>query len=187
MNFPNHFLPALAPLVLAAAACSPEVEEPVEEPTATAAPASATPAITPSTDTSQTTGGDGSAIVLTALTEADYTANPLEGELACSFAESQGSAPLLVARGFADNENGRAQGLAGIAGEADRLMASAPGGFDAMIAGAHFGGRGMTYTVSLTGAAATGGGESPAKPALLLLQRADGAERTIPGTWTCGP
>ena len=189
MTHPKYALLALSPLALAMSACSSETAAPVEEPAEPAA-VSSSPAPTPSatvTTQSPTTGGDGSEIVLTALTEADYAANPLEGELGCSFASNQGGETLLAARGFVDDASGRAQGLASIGGYAERLMASAPGGFDAMIAGARFGGRGMTYTVTLTDEKPASGGESPPNPANLLLQRGDGAERTIPGTWTCGP
>jgi hypothetical protein len=189
MTIPKHILTILAPFALGMTACSPEAALPAEEPAAPAAAISA-PASAPSavvSAQSPTSGGDGSAIVLTALTEADYAANPLQGELGCSFAATRGGAPLLAARGFVDDASGRAQGLARVGDYAERLVGTAPGGFDAMIAGARFGGRGMNYTINLTGEAPASRGESPANPATLLLQRADGAERTIPGTWTCGP
>jgi len=187
MDLFTRLLPPLAPLALALAGCSPEAEEPAQQQVqapAPTAPASPTPSATPDTGT---LGGDGSQIQLAELTEADFAANPLEGELGCSFLASEGAAPILAAKGFVADETGRAQALARIGSSVERSMASVPGGFDGIISGARFGGRGMTYTVTLDESQQTPSGESPALPARLLLQRADGAERTIAGTWTCGP
>ena len=55
-----------------------------------------------------------------------------------------------------------------------------------MVKGATFSGQGKTITIALTGKA-IGDGESPAYPATLTYDRADGARRVIEGTWTCGP
>ena len=184
MNQYTRILPALLPVALALSACS---QQPADQQPSAAPPPTAATSEAVNEAALSTRGGDGSEIMLTELTEQDFAANPLEGELACSFGENPSSAPLLVARGFADDSAGRAQGLARIGDYPQRLMAMAPGGFDAMIVGARFGGQGMTYTITLDRSEVTGGGESPSNPARLLLQRADGAERTIPGTWTCGP
>jgi hypothetical protein len=187
MNYHSRVLPILVAFALGVSACSSEAPPAAEQPAAagsTAAVASPPPSVATQAPTK---GGDGSPISLTGLTEADFSANPLEGELTCSFAADANAAPLLVARGFADDEAGRAQALARIGSEPQRLMALAPGGFDAMIVGGRFGGPGMTYTITLDRSEVTPGGESPANPARMLLQRADGAERTFAGTWTCGP
>jgi hypothetical protein len=196
MTYSHRLTPLLATFALGIAACSPADDPAPQEQNAVASASGEMPAVpgtapnavaTTGPAESPTTGGDGSPIVLTALTEQDFTDNPLDGELGCSFGPDASAPPLLVARGFADDGEGRAQGLAKIGDYPERLMNTAPGGYDAMIEGGRFGGRGMTFTVTLTGGAATTGGESPANPAELLLQRADGAERTIVGVWTCGP
>jgi hypothetical protein len=151
------------------------------------APAPATPAPSASASSSpvpaegETVGGDGSEIRLLPLTEADLTATPLQGELACSFAT--GRDPLLLAKGDVKSKE-RSQGLVKIGDYAERV--GAPGGYDAMLRGGSFGGRGTTVKIAVTGPA-TGGGESPGRPATLTFLRGDGASRTIRGTWTCGP
>jgi len=128
-----------------------------------------------------TEGGDGSQIVLSALTGADMNGAKLEGELACSF--SGGDATLLLARGNVGSAE-RAQALVKVANSVERI--SAPGGYDAMIKGVRFAGQGKTITITVTGKALDGG-ESPASPATLTYDRADGARRTLIGDWTCGP
>ncbi|MDQ3246794.1 MAG: hypothetical protein M3Q52_07905 [Pseudomonadota bacterium] len=64
---------------------------------------------------------------------------------------------------------------------------SAPGGFDSMLKGATFAGKGKTIRVELTSEKPVGGGESPPVQANLIYLRADGASRTVNGLWTCGP
>ena len=128
-----------------------------------------------------TQGGDGSEIDLNALTSADMGDAKLEGELACSF--SGGGATLLLARGNVGSPE-RSQGVVKIASSVERI--SAPGGYDAMIKGVRFAGQGKTITIKVTGKA-EGRGESPAYPATLTYDRADGARRTLIGDWTCGP
>ena len=183
----SHTLPAFAALALVLPGCTSEESPPSVAPTEAPTAAVAPPAPSARATVPPTKGGDGSEITLVPLTDQDFAANPLEGELACSFATSESAAPILVARGFADDEAGRSQALARIGDYPQRLMAMAPGGFDAMIVGGRFGGPGMTYTITLDRSEGSPGGESPANPARMLLQRADGAERTFPGTWTCGP
>lgn len=130
---------------------------------------------------SPTVGGDGSAIQLSPLAAADLAAEPLQGELGCSFAAAAG--PLLVAKGNVASKDA-AQGVVKVGDYVERV--AAPGGFDGMLKGAVFNGAGKTIRIALTGPA-TGGGESPPRPATLTYQRADGASRTIPGQWECGP
>lgn len=128
-----------------------------------------------------TQGGDGSQIILNALSAADMDSAKLGGELACSF--SGGDATLLLARGNVGSSE-RSQGVVKVASSVEPI--SAPGGYDAMIKGVRFAGQGKTVTIAVTGKA-QGGGESPAYPATLTYDRADGARRTLIGDWTCGP
>lgn len=129
-----------------------------------------------------TIGGDGSQIVLSALAEKDIADAGLRGELACGFSNAEGQS-LLLAKG--DVKSGDpANGLVKIAGYPEPLRA--PGGFDGMVKGATFTGKGTTIRIAVTGPA-TGGGESPPSPATLTFDRADGAKRVFTGIWTCGP
>lgn len=131
-----------------------------------------------------TRGGDGSAIVLAPLTGPELEAAGLAGELACSFSTGEaGRAPLLFARGDVASRE-PARGVVKVGDEVE--MVAAPGGFDAMLRGTRFSGAGKTIGITLTGAA-SGGGESPPRPASLAYLRADGAERTWTGWWQCGP
>lgn len=129
-------------------------------------------------------GGDGSAIVLTPLSAPEIDAASLAGELACSFSAGEaGAAPLLLAKG--DVASGEpARGVVKVGDYVEPV--AAPGGFDAMLRGARFSGAGKTIDIELTGAA-SGGGESPARPANLVYHRADGAKRNWGGWWQCGP
>lgn len=129
-----------------------------------------------------TAGGDGSQIVLSALTETDLAAATLSGELACSFTAGDGAA-LLVARGNVRSKE-PAQGVIKLIDYAEPVWAE--GGFDAMVRGATFSGKGKTITIAPTGDA-IGGGESPPRPASLTFERADGARRVVAGRWNCGP
>jgi hypothetical protein len=142
-----------------------------------------TPAATPppAPAAGQTVGGDGSQIQLSELTLADMQANATQGELGCAF--NADGALLLTANGFVASKDA-AQGLVKVTGYIERI--AAPGGFDGLVNGATFTGQGKTIVIKVTGPA-TGGGESPASPATLTYQRADGASRVFVGTWTCGP
>lgn len=144
----------------------------------TAGEDTATPSASPQ---GATVGGDGSEIKLDGLTEPDLKSAALTGELACSF-QAQDNSTILYAMGIVGSKE-PAQGVVKVAGEVERL--GAPGGFNGMIKGALFTGRGKTVVVAITGAAM--GGESPALPATLTYQRADGASRSIDGIWQCGP
>lgn len=180
--------------LVALAACSPKTED---QPTAPPVPDEVrTPAVAPAvpapvtaapadgaTPDGPTVGGDGSRIQLSPLLRGDFESNTLKGELSCSFSSGGGSDPLLFATGFVGG-NEPAQGLVKVGTYVERI--AAPGGYDAMVKGATFIGQGKTIKIVITGKAA-GGGESPAYPATLTYDRADGAKRVIEGTWTCGP
>lgn len=129
-----------------------------------------------------TTGGDGSAITLSALTPDNLESAQLAGELGCTFATADHST-LLLAKGDVRSKEA-AQGVVKVADYVERI--AAPGGFDAMLKGATFSGQGKQIRIALTGPA-IGGGESPPRPATLTYDRADGAQRTIAGRWSCGP
>lgn len=189
------FMLSLAALAIASCSRSVEVENgpqhsdaanivgeqlrPAREENATA---SVSPAAEPEDRTAPATrGGDGSPILLNALSAADMDGAKLEGELACSF--GGGDATLLLARGNVGSPE-RSQGVVKGTSSIERI--SAPGGYDAMIKGVRFAGQGKTITIAVTGKA-QGGGESPASPARLTYDRSDGARRTVIGDWTCGP
>lgn len=127
-------------------------------------------------------GGDGSAIELLPLSDADIEGAMLEGELACAFSIDGGGTLLLAKGNVASNDPSR--GVVNVAGYVEPV--AAPGGFDVMLRGTRFSGAGKVVLVELTGPA-IGGGESPPHPATLTYQRADGAERTFAGRWECGP
>ena len=129
-----------------------------------------------------TVGGDGSQIVLSPLLPADIDAAKLAGELGCSFASADGSMLLMTKGNVASKE--RAQGIVKIADYVEPV--GTPGGFDAMVKGATFSGKGTTITIAPT-SAAIGGGESPPRAASLTFDRADGARRVFDGRWVCGP
>lgn len=184
----------LATVIAAAltlAACSPQKTEdqpaapPAPDEVRTPAVAPAVPApVTAAPNDSPTVGGDGSQIQLSGLTQADFEANKLEGELACSFKGSdRGTDPLLFALGYSGIKEA-AHGLVKVGTYVERVVA--PGGYDAMVKGTSFSGQGKTIKIAITGKP-IGGGESPPYPATLTYDRADGAKRVIEGTWTCGP
>lgn len=188
-------VPALI-AALTLAACSRPGDTDVDRaatPNATATPADETradptPAPSPSPTPSppsgdgRTIGGDGSAIRLSVLSGDDITAAKLEGELACAFSGRDGT--LLHAAGDVASAE-RAQGIVKVLDSVETV--SAPGGFNGIAKGGTFAGRGKTVRVALAGTAPGKGGESPASPATLTYERADGASRAYPGTWTCGP
>lgn len=188
----GHRLAALGFAALVLSACSQQKTE--DQPAATPPPAvgdeTRTPAVAPAVPApvaaapaeGGTVGGDGSQIQLSPLTRADFEANDLKGELGCGF-NSGGTDLLLRAVGFVASKE-PAQGMVKVGTYVERI--AAPGGYDAMVNGAAFSGQGKTVTIAITGPA-TGGGESPPYPATLTYDRADGAKRVFPGTWTCGP
>lgn len=187
-----------ATLATTLAACSQQKTEdqpaappaPDEVRTPAVAPVAPAPVTVPPNDggsntgtVAGTVGGDGSQITLSPLLRADFEANRLEGELSCGFNSGGGGDPLLFATGFVASKDA-AQGLVKVGTYVERI--AAPGGYDAMVKGATFSGQGKVIKIAVTGEA-TGGGESPAYPATLTYDRADGARRVIAGTWTCGP
>lgn len=198
---PRHLATALiASAALAACSVPDDQPLPAEPGTATAQVApTATPVATPIPEASQalttdspaaarsTTGGDGSQLVLSPLTEGDLAGVTLAGELTCSFSQTAGSPPLLLARGDVADDDGRATFAVKIGSYVQQGMALKDGGFDAMLDGGRFGTQGLVLTVRNLGRAVQGGGESPPRSAELLAQRADGAERVFDGFWTCGP
>lgn len=160
----------------AAAASPPDAGATVSPPEAAdaeSAPAGATQV--------STVGGDGSAIRLDALQAQDIAAAQLPGELACDFVQAE--AVLLHAAGMVASDD-PALGIVKPAGVVEQVRA--PGGFDGLLADPVFTGRGTTIRIALTGPA-TGGGESPPRPATLTVLRADGASRRFEGQWQCGP
>jgi hypothetical protein len=165
----------IATALLALAACSPPAEPPVVTP----APAPVAAPKTPKADA--TVGGDGSPITLNTVSAAEVEEAELGGELACSF--DAGSGPLLIASGNVASDE-PAFGVVKVGSYVETVAVR--GGFDAMVKGAAFAGKGKTVTIAITGAP-TAGGESPPSPATLTYDRMDGATRTITGEWTCGP
>jgi hypothetical protein len=126
--------------------------------------------------------GDGSAIELHALDMDDIAGANLPGELACAFVRADGAAVLHAAGMVASQDP--ALGIVKPAGVVETVRA--PGGFDGILDNVRFSAPGMTLTIRTTGAA-TGQGESPPRPAILTVKRADGAARQIEGLWQCGP
>ncbi|TYT26157.1 hypothetical protein FZO89_07730 [Luteimonas viscosa] len=188
----SHRAPASAPLALLTvallAACSP-APEPAQDASRDTAPATTAPAPVEVVEGpgatapgDETIGGDGSEIRLDALTEQDLADADLSGELACSFSADD-AAPILLARGMVASGE-PAQGIVKVAGYVEVIRA--PGGFDGILENPTFTGQGKTIVIAVTGPA-TGGGESPPRPATLTYQRADGASRTFDGRWQCGP
>lgn len=130
----------------------------------------------------QTQGGDGSEIMLNALTEEDMSETSLPGELGCHFTTDDGEV-LLIAMGNVGSSDA-AQGVVKVAGYVERV--SAPGGFNGITESPTFNGKGKTVHIEVTGEP-TEGGESPPRPATLTYDRADGAQRDWQGEWRCGP
>jgi hypothetical protein len=120
-------------------------------------------------------------VALSALTGAEF-AMPLNGELGCSF--TVGESVFLVAMGNVD-DGARSEALARANGVAQRLAASAIGGYDAMVEGASFVSDALTVEVR-TSARNEAGNERVAYNATLTA-RAGGAVQTSDGVWTCGP
>ncbi|KCZ55393.1 hypothetical protein HY29_12720 [Hyphomonas beringensis] len=176
---------ALALSLALVAACSQEDATPLEP--------DAVPALTPAetgepldkAGTSETIGGDGSNIQLLPIT-AD-TDLDVEGELGCSFQTEPDNALLFVAKANVGDEF-RPRGGINNNGYAETLTGVETGGFSALeTEGGKFGGKGMTLTLTPNEKRVNDGTETVSHSADLLVQRADGAERTYQGVWTCGP
>lgn len=165
-----------------------KLKRPLDE--AVVPPTTSKPAPAPATALASPTGsdgmtGDGSAIHLGPLSSADVKLAKLTGEIGCSFSTA-GNPPLLVVMGNVSSTD-FANGVVKIMDSVELVMAGSPGGFDAILKGGIFAGKGKVIEVALAGAKQVGNGESPAFPATLTIDRADGARRTIAGLWSCGP
>ena len=133
---------------------------------------------------SPTLGGDGSQVELLAVTEAQLATVDLPGELACTF-EATPHGTLLVAR--ADVlPDGEVRALLNNNGYTEMLANGQAGGFNDLLDGITLGGKGLTVRLA-RGADQPTGDETTRHAAMLTVLRADGAERTYDGTWTCGP
>lgn len=165
-----------APEPAEAAAAPPTTDD------STPAAATASPSATTPSTPHQTVGGDGSEIRLDPLTREDLASAQLAGELTCSFSTDEAS-PILYATGVVASRE-PAQGVVKVSGYVEPVRA--PGGFDGIVDAPTFTGQGKTLHIAVTGPA-TAGGESPARPATLTYQRADGASRVFEGGWQCGP
>lgn len=155
-------------LAAALAACSQPDVAPSDAP-AVEAPAS------------ETIGGDGSALELQTLS--GVTLPELSGELGCAFTANDDV--LLLAKGNVDRA-ARSEALIRRGDTVEQLMATDEGGYDGMVEGARFGTRGLVIEVATQQRNETRN-EQVAYNATLRAMRADGAERTYQGDWTCGP
>ena len=192
----------MASLALAAA-CNSETAPPDSPPSASASDAAVTP--TPEVPSeappaemvtgvpdgepidSGTIGGDGSDLRIDPLTNADVVGANLRGELGCSFTRTGDKPPLVMAKGDVGGPD-RAVAVVRFAGSAERMTSTEDGGFDAIVDGGRFATRGLTIDIRRGKAPMPGAtGESPPYPAAMRAMRADGAERSFNGTWTCGP
>jgi len=116
----------------------------------------------------------------------DVEGAQLSGELACSFSEAGETNPVLIAR--ADVVDGaHAEGLVKLGPSAVRLRSEQAGGFNALVQGATFTGGDLRAQVTVTSDEASGGGESPPRPATLELGASGLEPQRIEGQWTCGP
>lgn len=133
---------------------------------------------------SPTHGGDGSQIELLAVSAAQLDTLDLPGELACTF-EAPTHGTLLVAR--ADVlPDGAVRAVLNNNGYTEMLANGQAGGFNDLLDGVTLTGKGLTVRLA-RGADQPTGDETTRHAATLTVQRADGAERTYDGTWTCGP
>ena len=71
-------------------------------------------------------------------------------------------------------------------GYTEMLANGRAGGFNDLLDGITLTGKGLTLRIARGDEESTGD-ESARHAATLTVQRADGAERTYAGTWTCGP
>lgn len=120
-------------------------------------------------------------LALAALTAEDVSGR-LSGELGCSFSAAQ--EPLMIAMGNVD-PTARSEALVKRDGAVAQLPAVAVGGYDGMVEGASFEGGGLLVEVRTIARRETG--NEQVAYAATLTARADGAERSYEGVWTCGP
>jgi len=146
-------------------------------------PVDAQPAA-PVTEAGQTVGGDGSEITLQSLGREQLDGVDLHGELACSFADADG-ATLLLARADVVPD-GIVRGAVNNNGYLELLGNGRAGGFNDLSDGITLSGKGLTLELQ-RGESRPTGDETTQHAATLVVQRADGAERSYDGTLTCGP
>ncbi|MEN7538331.1 hypothetical protein [Aurantiacibacter flavus] len=166
----------LAPLILAA--CNEGAPEP---PVASDEPAA------PVASGVSMAEGQSAPIMLDVIMPEDIAAEPLDGELGCSFSFSRNDDPLLVAKGFVDSQR-QAMGAVKIDGTVMRLAKDGKGGFGDMPDGASFTNGTVSARVEVTGEADPGAApsESPLKTARLTIARGT-RQIVIDGFYACGP
>lgn len=125
----------------------------------------------------------GDRIDLRPMTSADLVANPLDGELGCSFVASGGSGALLIASGVVAVGT-TIRGIVKPGDDVERVGAA--GDYGALARGLSLTGRGIDVTLT-RGAAHDDATEQTTHDATLQIERADGSRRSYAGTWTCGP
>lgn len=158
------------------AACSDDA--PPEAETADTEPA-------PAAEPSATIGGDGSDLVLTGLEESDVDGR-LQGELNCAFTGENGDTLLIASANVGGDEPIFA--LVKVGDTIEVMAGRAGGGYDRMVNGTGYGGRGLTVEIArLSSQSLNAGREGLAYDATLRADRADGARRTWDGVWSCGP
>lgn len=157
---------------LALGACS---EEAARAPTVLEAPA---------VPQAPTVPGDGPAVALVALTEAQLAGTELHGELACAFADAE-LGTLLVARADV-RPDAPVHGVMSNNGYTEMLANLEAGGFDDLADGITLAGKALTVRLVRGGPRPTGD-ESTRHVATLNVDPADGPSRTYEGTLTCGP
>ena len=96
--------------------------------------------------------GQSAPIMLDVILPDDLAAEPLVGELGCSFSFSRTDDPLLVAKGFVDSQS-QAMGAVKIDGTVMRLAKEGAGGFGDMPSGASFTNGTVNVRVEVTGEA----------------------------------
>lgn len=178
----KQFLPLLPLAALAViAACSPSSDVPEDgEPTPSPAlEGTPEPVVTPTA----TSGGDGSEIQLQGLQPEDSAG--LTGDEFCTFVEEETGDFILVASGVRTSDDPNDARLK--VGDYVENYVSTERGFGSMLDGTSFSGRGFALTI-VPGEPVESPEESYQQiDAQLLVQRADGGERTYEGMWSCGP
>ena len=165
-----------APLMLAA--CNQTVPE---QPAASDVPAATAASGVNAAD------GQSAPIMLDVILPEDLAAEPLEGELGCSFSFSRTDDPLLVAKGIVGSQS-QAAGAVKIDGTVMRLAKEGKGGFGGMPDGASFTNGTVSARVEVTGDADPGAApsESPLKTARLTIARGT-RQIAVDGFYACGP
>ncbi len=117
----------------------------------------------------------------------DLAAEPLGGELGCSFSFSRNDEPLLIAEGVVGSQS-QAIGAVKIDGTVMRLTKEGKAGFGDMSDGASFTNGTVNARVEVTGEADPGAApsESPLKTARLTIARGT-RQIVIDGFYACGP